>query len=43
MSLDKLRKRLVRITEGCDYRNHTEPIFQKMKLMTFSDVYFLKL
>ena len=29
--------------EGCDYRDHTEPIFQEMKLLILSDIYFLEI
>ena len=42
MPLVKLQKRIVRIIGGCDYRDHTEPIFQERKLLTLSDIYFLK-
>ena len=42
MPLIKLQKRIVRIMEGCDYRNHTEPIFQEIKLLTLNGIYFLK-
>ena len=34
MPLVELEKRIVRIIEGCDYRDQTEPIFQEMKLLT---------
>ena len=40
--LVRLQKRIVRTIEGCDYRDHTEPIFQEMKLLTLSDIYFLE-
>ena len=33
---------IIGILEGCDYRNHTEPIFQKIKLLTLNDLYFLE-
>ena len=42
MPLVRLQKRIVRTIEGCDYRDHTEPIFQEMKLLTLSDIYFLE-
>ena len=42
MPLVKLQKRIARIIGGCDYRDQTEPIFQEMKLLTFSDIYFLE-
>ena len=42
MPLVKLQKRIVRIMKGCDYRNHTKPIFQEMKLLTLSVIYFLE-
>ena len=42
MPLLKLQKRIVRIVGGCDYRDHTEPIIQEMKLLTLSDIYFLE-
>ena len=42
MPLVKLQKRIVRIIEGCDYRDHTESIFQEMKLLTLSDIFFLE-
>ena len=28
--------------EGCDYRNHNEPTFQEMKLLTLRDINFLE-
>ena len=43
MPLVRSQKRIVRTIEGCDYRDHTEPIFQEIKLLTFSDYTFLKL
>ena len=42
MPLFKLQKRIVRIIGGCDYRDHSEPIFQEMKLLTLSDIHFLE-
>ena len=42
MPLVKLQKRIVRIIGGCDYRDHTDPIFQEMKLLILSDIYFLE-
>ena len=42
MPLVTLQQRIVRIIGGCDYRDHTEPIFQEMKLLTLSDIYFLE-
>ena len=42
MPLVKLQKRIVRTIGGCDYCDHTEPIFQEMKLLTLSDIYFLE-
>ena len=42
MPLVKLRKRIVRMKEECNYRNQTEPIFQEMKLLTLSHIYFFE-
>ena len=42
MPLVKLQERIVRKIGGCDYHDHTEPIFQEMKLLTLSDIYFLE-
>ena len=42
MPLVRLQKRNVRTIEGCDYRDHTEPIFKEMKLLTLSDTHFLE-
>ena len=42
MPLIKLQKRFVRKIGECDYRDHTEPLFQEMKLLTLSDIYFLE-
>ena len=42
MPLVRLQKRIVRTIEGCDYRDHTKPIFQEMKLLTLSDIYFFE-
>ena len=42
MPLIKLQKQIVRIIGGCDYRDYTELIFQDMKLLTLSDIYFLE-
>ena len=42
MPLVKLQKQIVRMIGGCDYRDHTEPIVQDMKLLTLSDIYFLE-
>ena len=42
MPLVKSQKRIVWIIGRCGYRDQTEPIFQKMKLLTLSDIYFLE-
>ena len=42
MPLVTLLQRIVRIIGGCDYRDHTEPIFQEMKLLRLSEIYFLE-
>ena len=42
MPLVKLQKRIVQIIGGCDYRDLTELIFQEMKLLTLSDIFFLE-